>query len=171
MAIDRTRTLRGALAGGVAAAVWAAAAPLDARLFGVRCDDVELLGTLAGGSRAAGLAMHVGNGAAFGAGYAAIARPLPGPGWLRGAAVALAEHVATWPAAVVLARRGRLDAEWETRAAFAQSAWRHLLFGALLGGLEARLNPAGPEPVDETAAASNGHGSVEHLVATGPAVL
>ena len=51
-----------------------------------------------------------------------------------------------------------------------QAAWRHLLFGALLGELERRLNPpeAELEPVDAAAAASNGHGSVEHLVVTGP---
>ena len=46
MALDRTRTLRGALAGAAAAAVWAAQQPLDKRVFGVDYDDVELLGTL-----------------------------------------------------------------------------------------------------------------------------
>ena len=44
MALDRTRTLRGALAGAAAAAVWAAQQPLDQRVFGVDYDDVELLG-------------------------------------------------------------------------------------------------------------------------------
>ena len=44
MALDRTRTLRGALAGAVAAGVWAAQQPLDKRVFGSRYDDVELLG-------------------------------------------------------------------------------------------------------------------------------
>ena len=44
-----------------------------------------------------------------------------------------------------------------------------MLFGALLGELERRLNPpeSDLEPIDAAAAASNGHGSVEHLVATG----
>ena len=62
-----------------------------------------------------------------------------------------------------------LDAE-AARGAVAQATWRHLLFGSVLGELERRLNPpeAEPEPIDAAAAASNGHGSVEHLVATGP---
>ena len=40
----------------------------------------------------------------------------------------------------------------------------------MLGELERRLNPpeAALEPVDDAAVASNGHGSAEHLVATGP---
>ena len=43
MAVDRTRTVRGALAGAAAAAVWAAQQPLDQRVFGCEYDDVELL--------------------------------------------------------------------------------------------------------------------------------
>src|ERR671917_538136 len=39
-----TRTLRGALAGAAAAAVWAAQQPLDRRVFGHGYDDTELLG-------------------------------------------------------------------------------------------------------------------------------
>ena len=46
MAFDSTRTLRGALAGATAAAVWAAQQPLDKRVFGVDYDDVELLAGL-----------------------------------------------------------------------------------------------------------------------------
>jgi hypothetical protein len=42
--IDRTRTLRGAVCGAVAAAVWAIQQPLDKVAFGSRFDDVELLG-------------------------------------------------------------------------------------------------------------------------------
>jgi hypothetical protein len=42
-----------------------------------------------------------------------------------------------------------------------------VLFGVVLGELERRLNP--PEeivaPVDDEVASSNGHGSVEHVVA------
>jgi hypothetical protein len=51
--------------------------------------------------------------------------------------------------------------------AFAQSAWRHALFGLVLGELERRLNPPAAElvPVDDAAVASNGHGSAAHLVA------
>jgi hypothetical protein len=158
MAFDATRTLRGALAGAAAAAVWAAQQPLDKRVFGVDYDDAELLGA---------------NGAAFGALYANLAPSLPGPGAARGAAAGLAEHLATWPGMVVIDRLplGRdLPKLWGDPRAFAQATWRHLLFGAVLGELERRLNPpeAEPEPIDAAAAASNGHGSAEHLVATGP---
>ena len=52
------------------------------------------------------------------------------------------------------------------REAFLQSAWRHLLFGLVLGELERRVNaepePAPPEP--QTDYSSNGHGSLEHAV-------
>jgi hypothetical protein len=176
MAFDATRTLRGALAGAAAAAVWAAQQPLDKRVFGVDYDDADLLARLARVRGPAtvpvGLAMHVANGAAFGALYANAAPSLPGPGALRGAAAGLAEHVATWPGMLVVDRldlgRG-FPKLWGDPRAFAQATWRHLLFGAVLGELERRLNPpdAEPEPVDAASAASNGHGSAEHLVATG----
>jgi hypothetical protein len=47
MAIARSRTARGAAAGTLAAAVWAATQPLDKRVFGGGYDDVELLGRAA----------------------------------------------------------------------------------------------------------------------------
>src|SRR5262249_43037739 len=62
-------SVRGAPAGIVAAAVWAAAEPLLGRVFGTPYSDVELLGGLAARGRAtkpAGLALHLANGAAFG---------------------------------------------------------------------------------------------------------
>ena len=60
---------------------------------------------------------------------------------------------------------------WGSHRAFAQATWRHLLFGLVLGELERRLNPPDDEPgaVDDDVAATNGHGSAEHLVAPGPA--
>jgi hypothetical protein len=174
MALDPTRTLRGALAGATAAAVWAAQQPLDKRVFGVDYDDAELLGRLVRAKGSAtlpvGLALHVANGALFGAVYANVSPSLPGPGALRGAAAGLAEHVATWPTMIVI---DRLDAGfpklWGDPRAFGQATWRHVLFGAVLGELERRLNPPDtePEPVDAVAVASNGHGSAEHLVASG----
>jgi len=91
---------------------------------------------------------------------------------LRGPLAGLAEHLATWPGTLVIDRlplgRG-FPKLWGDPRAFAQATWRHLLFGAVLGELERRLNPpeAEPEPIDAAAAASNGHGSAEHLVATG----
>ena len=172
MAVDATRTLRGALAGSLAAAVWAAQQPLDKRVFGLDYDDAELLGglvTRGGATLPVGLAMHVANGAMFGALYANVAPSVPAPRWLRGPLAGLAEHLATWPATAVVDRvhRGRLPQLWGSGRAFAQSTWRHVLFGAVLGELERRLNHPGGDLdlVDDVAVASNGHGSAEHLVA------
>ena len=63
-----SRSLNGAIAGGLAAAAWAAQQPLDKRVFGVEYDDIELLGkAVTRGSEwpAVGLALHIANGAAF----------------------------------------------------------------------------------------------------------
>ena len=68
MALNGTRTLRGALAGVAGIAVWTAQQPLDKRVFGVDYDDVELLGKFVTREPAwlpIGMAMHVFNGAAF----------------------------------------------------------------------------------------------------------
>ena len=80
--------------------MWAAQQPLDKRVFGSRHDDVELLGKLAtrgGGWPGVGLAIHLANGAAFGAVYALVRPFAPGPATATGAGAALAEHLATWP--------------------------------------------------------------------------
>ncbi len=173
MAVDRTRTLRGALAGAAAAAVWAAQQPLDQRVFQVPYDDVELLGRLVTDGRATypvGLAMHIVNGAVFGAIYANAARALPIPPVLRGPLAGLAEHLATWPGTAGLTRihpaGDDLPELWGSGRAFAQATWRHLLFGTVLGELERRLNPpdSEPSPIDPANAASNGHGSAEYVV-------
>ena len=170
-----TRTLRGALAGAAAAAVWAAQQPLDRRVFGVAYDDTELLGRWvvpSGGSwQPAGVALHLVNGAVFGAAYANVAPSLPVPPGLRGPLAGLAEHLATWPCTAMLERvhpaRSDLPQLWGSGRAFAQATWRHALFGFVLGEVERRLNPPAdaPAPIDDAAVASNGHGSPEHLVA------
>ncbi len=169
MALDRTRTLRGALAGTAAAAVWAAQQRLDQRVFGVDYDDVALLGRPFAPSPVAypaGLALHLLNGAVFGAAYANARQALPLPAPLRGPAAGLVEHLATWPATAALARLDGLPSLWGSGRAFAQATWRHLLFGAVLGELERRLNPPEdePRPVDPVTAASNGHGTAEYVV-------
>jgi hypothetical protein len=170
MAVDRTRTLRGALAGAVAAAAWAAQQPLDRRVFGVAYDDADLLGRFVARGRAAypaGVAIHLLNGAVFGAVYANVRDSIPAPPALRGPLAGLIEHVATWPGTAALARvQPELPPLWGSGRAFAQATWRHLLFGAVLGSVERRLNPPDGEPriVDPVTAASNGHGSAEHLV-------
>ena len=170
MAIDRAAAVRGALAGAGAAAVWWAQQPADMRVFGVPYDDTELLGKLVTRGRAwpvAGAALHLLNGAAFGAAYARVAPRLPLPRWARGPAVALAEHLATWPLTAMSDRmhpaRGDLPVLSVSRRAFAQALWRHLLFGTVLGELERRLNPPEPgAPSAEDLARSNGHGDIAH---------
>lgn len=171
MVIDRAKTVRGAVAGVVAAGVWAAQQPLDKAAFGVDYDDTELLGKAFTRGRAwplLGWGLHLGNGALLGAAYAGVSGRMPLPSWSRGPIVALTEHLATWPLTLVVdrvhparAEMPRLAGSWR---AFAQATWRHLLFGVLLGELERRLNP----PTDpqlasyEHVVSSNGHGSLEH---------
>jgi hypothetical protein len=170
---DLARTLRGAASGAVAAAVWAAQQPLDKRLFASGYDDVELLGSAVtqGPWYPIGLAIHVGNGAAFGAVYANVQFRLPLPAVLRGPAVGLFEHFALWPLGRVTDRlhpaRDQLPQLTGNRPAFLQAIWRHLLFGLVLGELERRLN-GDPEPEPEGSGAadysSNGHGSFGYAV-------
>jgi hypothetical protein len=140
------RTKRGAVAGSLAAAAWAAQQPLDKRLFRFPFDDVELLGkafTRGPLWRLAGTALHLANGALFGAVYANLhgrARGLAP--WSHGPAAALSEHLATWPATALTDRfhpaRAELPELRRSGRAFAQATWRHLLFGVVLGELERR---------------------------------
>ena len=127
--VDRTRTLRGAVSGAVAATVWALEQPLDKLVSGSRYDDVEWLGkaiTRGNGWYPAGLAMHISNGAVFGGVYANLAPLLPLPAISRGPAVAVAEHLALWPLCGLSDRfhpaRRQLPKLIGNRRAFAQSA-------------------------------------------------
>jgi xanthosine utilization system XapX-like protein len=142
------RAANGALAGVAAAAVWAAQQPLDQRVFRCSFDDVELLGrwvTRGKRWRGVGLVLHLQNGAGFGALYGLVQHRLPGPPPVRGAAVAMVEHLATWPLVRVVDRvhpaRRKLPTLAGSRRALAQATWRHLVFGLVLGAVEARLNP------------------------------
>lgn len=176
MVIDRDKTARGALAGALAAGVWAAQQRVDKPLFGIDYDDTELLGKVVTRGRAwpvVGWALHIGNGALLGAVYAGVAPRLPVPSWSRGPIIGLTEHLATWPLTILVDRmhpaRVDLPRLAGSRRAFAQATWRHLLFGVVLGELERRLNaPPDPEPAPyEHAGSSNGHGKVEHVGSTG----
>ena len=168
--MDLRRTANGALAGAAGAAVWAAQQPLDKRAFGSSYDDVELLGKLVlrdQGWQAAGLAIHLANGALFGAVYSLVRPVLPGPPLLAGVTAGLAEHAGFWPSVRLIDRyhpaRKELEPLTGNRRAFAQAAWRHLLFGLVLGELERRLNAHDEfEPLEEVPVASNGHGNIEH---------
>ncbi len=173
MSIDRAQTARGALAGAVAAAVWSAQSPLDIRVFGVSHHDEQLLGkavTSGPAAHAVGVGLHLGNGALLGAAYANVAPRLPVAPWARGLLAGLAEHLATWPLTLVSDRyhpaRDELPRLAGNPRAFAQATWRHLLFGAVLGELERRLNARGARPARsvEDVASSNGHGDLAAAV-------
>ena len=175
-----TRTLRGALAGAAAAGVWAAQQPLDRRVFGLPYDDTELLGRWlvpkGGGWQPAGIALHLANGALFGAAYANVAPSLPVPPVLRGPLAGLAEHLATWPGTAVLPRvhpaRPAAAVGLGPRVRAVDLAPRAVR--ARAGRARAPAQPAGRGAGRRSTthvAASNGHGSAEHLVAPGPAAL
>jgi hypothetical protein len=58
--------------------------------------------------------------------------------------------------------RSELEQLTGNRRALAQATWRHLLFGAILGDLERRLNPEDEfEPPGKVPVSSNGHGNIE----------
>jgi hypothetical protein len=141
------RSFNGAAAGAVAALAWAAGQPLDKRIGGSRYDDVELLGKAVTRGRAwplAGLALHVANGAAFGATYAIVAPKLLGPPYMRGLSAAMVENFGLWPLVRLTDRFHPARRELETLTgngrALAQATWRHAIFGVVLGAVEARLN-------------------------------
>ncbi len=176
MALDPSRTAKGALAGVAAAAVWAAQQPLDKRAFDSRYDDVELLGKLVTRGPAwypIGLALHLQNGAVFGAAYATLAPLVPLGALPRGILAGMVEHFGLWPLGRVSDRhhpaRRELPPLTGNRRALWQATWRHLLFGAVLGELERRLNQGADEPeIDfEVVASSNGHANLEDVVTAG----
>jgi hypothetical protein len=173
MPLDRAQTARGALAGAVAAGVWAAQQPLDKKVFGVPYDDTELLGKIVTRGRwwrPVGVAMHLANGAAFGAAYSAVASRVPLPSWSRGPAAGLLEHAATWPLTLLVASLHPAGKDFPPLfgdpRAIAQATWRHALFGTVLGELERRLNaPADPDLPSYEDVSTNGHGDLEKALA------
>lgn len=117
---------RAALAGAAAATVWGAQERIDRRVFGCDYSDVELLGR---GNRTLGYAVHAANGAVFGLVFDAVRRRVSMPPRRLALTLALAEHVTLWPLIGVVESRELVTSP----RAFAQSTWRHALFGALLG--------------------------------------
>lgn len=136
-----TAAVRGALAGAAAAGAWAAVEPLAARVAGTGYTDVRLLGRMVSERHwaAAGTAVHLANGAAFGALFAAAG----GRGPRAGLAWAAAETIATWPGMALLdrvhpdRRSGRWPRLLTDRRVFAQEVAVHALFGVLLGAMVA----------------------------------
>jgi hypothetical protein len=119
--------LRAASAGAAAALVWGLQEPLDRRLFGCDYSDVELLGR---GRRSVGFLLHAANGALFGLAFDAARRRVDVDQRRLALALALAEHVATWPLISLVDRKLVTSPR-----AFAQGTYRHALFGVVLGRL------------------------------------
>ena len=134
---------RGALAGVAAAAVWAASEPLLGRVFRTPYSDVRLLGaTVTRGPlwRPLGLALHLGNGATFGAMFERLGR-----GGVRdGVLAAQLENAALWPAFVLVDRfhPDRRSGAWppllRNRRVLVYEVATHAVFGLVLGSLVRR---------------------------------
>lgn len=133
--------MRGAVAGMVAAAAWAAAEPLLQRVFRTPYSDVRLLGRALTPGRAwpaMGTAIHVANGAAFGLAWERLGRD----GWKRGIVAAELENVVLWGPGMAIVdryhpdrRSGALPPLLGNRRVFGYEVVTHALFGAVLGVL------------------------------------
>jgi hypothetical protein len=123
------------LAGAAAAAIWASAEPALGRLFRTQYSDRHLLAGLTVRGPATGLALHLVNGALFGA----VFERLGGRGSFQGALAAQVENVLLWPAMAVVDRihPDRRSGAWppllRNARIFAYEAAGHALFGAVLG--------------------------------------
>jgi hypothetical protein len=135
--------LRGAAAGVVAAAAWAAAEPGLRRLGRLPYSDVRLLGRIVTRGRAwpaAGLTVHLANGAVFGAAFERLGLR----GVRAGVVAAELENVVLWPTLALFDRihPDRRDGNWPPLArnprVAAYEIAVHALFGAILGALVER---------------------------------
>jgi hypothetical protein len=126
-----------------AATAWALLEPLDRRIFRWDYSDVAVLGKLVTrgpGWRAAGLALHATNGALFGLAFHEVRRRLDADPRRLALTLALVEHVALYPLALVVDRHHPARGEPGLAPllgvrAFAQETVRHALFGLVLGRL------------------------------------
>ncbi len=134
---------RGAAAGFIGAAAWAAGEPVLQRLFRTRYSDVRLLGRAVTRGRAwplAGLALHLANGAVFGAAFERAGLR----GVKAGVLAAQIENAALWPALAIVDRvhPDRRSGTWPPLVRDPRIAGYevvcHALFGAVLGTLVRR---------------------------------
>jgi hypothetical protein len=145
--------LRDAAAGAVAATVWGVLEPLDRRLLRSDYSDIALLGktfTRGRAWRPLGFALHAANGTVFGLAFHEARRITGIPPPRLALAMALAEHVASYPLSVLVdryhpARRQEGIPPLATNPrAFLQATWRHAVFGVVLGLLGAQNRSPGP---------------------------
>jgi hypothetical protein len=139
--------LRGAVAGIVAAAAWGAAEPALGRVFGVPYSDIRLLGaavTRGPGWKRAGWALHLVNGAVFGA----VFERLGGYGVARALVAAQAENAVLYPPGMAVVDRfhpDRTSGAWpsllKNGRVFSYEVTTHAVFGLVLGALTGRGMP------------------------------
>ena len=124
----------------MAAAAWGAAEPALGRALRVPYSDIRLLGavvTTGPGWKRAGLALHLVNGALFGA----VFERLGGRGVARALVAAQVENAALWPGMAVVDRYhpDRKSGAWTpllcNGRVFAYEVAMHALFGLVLGVL------------------------------------
>jgi hypothetical protein len=138
-----TTSVRGGIAGAVAATLWTAADPVLCRAFRTPYADSKLLGpfiTQGPLEPVANAVTHAAGGFAFG--Y--VFSRLGGRGVKNGVTAALAENTLLWPGLAVFDRihPKRRSGEWPPLVSnprvFAQATAGHALFGLLLGLLSER---------------------------------
>ena len=140
--------MRGAAAGAVAAAAWAASEPVLRKIVGTRYSNARLLGRMATRRRAwpvVGVALHAANGAVFGVAFERLGLR----GVKAGIVAAEVENTLAWPAMAIVDKvhPDRRDGTWpplvsNSRVA-AQEFVGHAIFGAVLGALVNRRSDAG----------------------------
>ena len=136
------RWVRTIIAGVGAGGAYLLAQGVDRAITNNRLDDRVLVGRLLPVRRdhavAVGTVLHLVNSIALAGVFRHLVRDrLPGPMWSRGLVFALVETVLAYPVALLedahpAIRDGQLDS-FQTPTAFAQQAWRHAVFGGVLG--------------------------------------
>ena len=140
------------MAGAMAAAIWVTAEPIGQRVFRTPYSDVRLLGALLTARapwRWVGIAVHLANGALFGATFARMGRG----GWRQGLMAAELENLVLWPTMGLFDRihPDRRSGSWpplvSNPGVFAYEVTMHALFGVVLGLLHpsARNEAVAPE--------------------------
>jgi hypothetical protein len=142
------RLIAGGVAGVAAALAFAAEMEVDRRVFRRNTDDLVLLGRLVSAernpARAAGLGLHVFNGAIAGSLYGmAFHEWLPGSPAARGTIFANIENVSLYPLGLLerhhpAIREGQIAGYWNFTA-FIQETIRHVMFGVVLGEATERI--------------------------------
>jgi hypothetical protein len=133
--------VRGAVAGMVAAAAWAAAEPLLQRVFRTPYSDVRLLGRMVTRRRAwpaVGTAIHLVNGAAFGLLWDRFGKG----GWKGGVVAAQVENILLWAPGMAVVdryhpdrRTGAFPPLLRNKRVFGYEVVTHTVFGVVLGRL------------------------------------